>query len=41
MQSKIPELISTDSRVSVGRFTYGNPQFIQIPYWLKPRPSGR
>ncbi len=28
MQSKIPELISTDSRVSVGRFTYGNPQFM-------------
>lgn len=28
MQSKIPELIPTDSRVSVGRFTYGNPQFM-------------
>lgn len=28
MQSKIPELIPTDSRVSVGRFTYGTPQFM-------------
>jgi chloramphenicol O-acetyltransferase type B len=28
MQSKIPELISTDARVSVGRFTYGNPQLM-------------
>lgn len=28
MQSKIPELIPTDSRVSVGRFTYGNPQLL-------------
>lgn len=28
MQSKIPELIPTDSRVFVGRFTYGNPQFM-------------
>lgn len=28
MQSKIPELIPTDSRVSVGRFTYGNPEFL-------------
>jgi chloramphenicol O-acetyltransferase type B len=28
MQSKIPELTSTDLRVSVGRFTYGNPQFM-------------
>ena len=27
MQSKIPELIPTDSRVTVGRFTYGTPQF--------------
>lgn len=27
MQSKIPEVIPTDSRVTVGRFTYGNPQF--------------
>jgi acetyltransferase-like isoleucine patch superfamily enzyme len=28
MQSEIPELIPEDSRVSVGRFTYGNPQFM-------------
>lgn len=28
MQSKIPELIPTDARVSVGRFTYGNPQLM-------------
>lgn len=28
MQSKIPELIPTDSRVTVGRFTYGNPRFM-------------
>jgi acetyltransferase-like isoleucine patch superfamily enzyme len=28
VQSKIPELIPTDSRVSVGRYTYGNPQFM-------------
>lgn len=28
MQSKIPELIPTDSRISVGRFTYGNPQLM-------------
>lgn len=28
MQSQIPELISADSRVSIGRFTYGNPQFM-------------
>lgn len=28
MQSKIPELIPTDSRISVGRFTYGSPQFM-------------
>lgn len=28
MQSKIPELIPADSRVSVGQFTYGNPQFM-------------
>lgn len=28
MQSKIPELISTDSRVSIGRFTYGDARFI-------------
>jgi chloramphenicol O-acetyltransferase type B len=28
MQCKIPELIPTDSRVSVGRFTYGTPQFM-------------
>lgn len=28
MQSEIPELIPTDLRVSVGRFTYGNPQFM-------------
>lgn len=28
MRTKIPELIPTDSRVSVGRFTYGNPQFM-------------
>lgn len=28
MQSKIPELTPTDSRISVGRFTYGSPQFL-------------
>jgi acetyltransferase-like isoleucine patch superfamily enzyme len=28
MLSKIPELTSTDWRVSVGRFTYGNPRFM-------------
>jgi chloramphenicol O-acetyltransferase type B len=28
MQSKIPELIPTDSRVTVGRFTYGSPQLL-------------
>lgn len=28
MQSNIPELIPIDTRVSVGRFTYGNPQFL-------------
>jgi acetyltransferase-like isoleucine patch superfamily enzyme len=28
MPSKIPELTPPDSRVSVGRFTYGNPQFM-------------
>ena len=28
MKSKISPLISTDSRVSVGRYTYGNPQFM-------------
>lgn len=28
MRSKIPELIPTDSRVSVGKFTYGNPRFM-------------
>lgn len=27
MLSKIPELVTSDSRVSVGRFTYGSPQF--------------
>lgn len=26
MESKIPELIPSDSRIAVGRFTYGNPQ---------------
>lgn len=28
MRSKIPELITSDSRISVGRFTYGNPQLM-------------
>lgn len=28
MLSKIPELIPTDLRVSVGQYTYGNPQFM-------------
>lgn len=28
MFSKIPELVSTDPRVSVGRFTYGDPQLM-------------
>lgn len=27
-RSKIPELISVDSRISIGRFTYGNPQLL-------------
>lgn len=28
MQSKIPEIVSTDPRVSVGRFTYGDARFM-------------
>lgn len=28
IQSSIPELSSTDSRVHIGRFTYGNPRFM-------------
>lgn len=28
MRSKIPELVPTDSRIVVGRFTYGNPKFM-------------
>jgi acetyltransferase-like isoleucine patch superfamily enzyme len=28
IQSQIPELTPSDSRVSIGRFTYGNPQFM-------------
>ena len=28
MRSKIPELVAIDSRISVGRFTYGNPRFM-------------
>ncbi len=28
MKSKIPELLNTDPRVSVGRFTYGKPKFM-------------
>lgn len=28
MKSKIPELITTDNRVTIGRFTYGSPEFM-------------